>query len=431
MKSLKHFGKSVYSKLMIFIVLVSTVFFTIHNLSILWLLPTKDQSVKTELLKAVPKVFVVDVFTFTLGLVAVLVFLRKLLSNLSSIMELVDRIEKGDLTYRAPVVSSDEMGKIAAALNLMFDQVSSIVKRTQVASTQIASAATQISATIEEQASGASEQAVSITQTSTTMEELAQTSKQIAANAQSVFEATEEALKYAEKGKDSVKATVEAIDTVKKQSKTSAEKIAMLGEKTREINNVLALINEIADQTKILALNASIEAARAGEAGKGFSVVASEIRKLAESVTESIDEIKRIMEDIQVSTSSLVVSTEEEVKLVERGTELANEAEKEISNIVGKIEHIAQSAKQISVATQQEISATDQVSQAMKEISIVAKQSASSTREIAASVEILNKFSSELKEAVSKIKVSPWWKSEENEEAEITNKVVTEDVQTV
>lgn len=431
MKALKNFWKSVYSKLLIFIVLVSAIFFTIHNLSIFLLIPAENQSLKTELLRTIPRVFAIDVFIFTIGLFAVLVFLRRLLSNLDLIMELVDRIEKDDLTYRAPIVSSDEMGKISAALNKMFDRLSSIVKSTQVASAQIASAATQISATVEAQASGASEQAVSIAQTSTTMEELAQTSKQIAANAQSVFEATEEALKYAEKGKGSVKSTVEAINTVKKQSKTSAEKIAMLGEKTREINNVLALINEIADQTKILALNASIEAARAGEAGKGFSVVASEIRKLAESVTESTDEIRRIMEDIQVSTSSLVVSTEEEVRLVESGTELANEAEKEISNIVGKIEHIAQSAKQISVATQQEISATEQVSQAMKEISIVAKQSATSTKEIAASVEILNRFSGELKEAVSKIKVSSWWKSGEEEKAETTDEVATENVQTV
>lgn len=415
MSFIGNIRKSIFLRLAVAFSGMLLVFVTVHSLLFIWLF-NKHSDDPVDVIKILPQLVGFDALMFFLYLAGIFIISEILYLPLRKLMTVVDSIEKGDLTVRASVESDDEIGRVACALNKMLDYLSSIVKKTQIVSNQMASVAVQISTTVENQASGAAEQAASITQTSATMEELAQTTKQIASNTHSVFEATEDALRFAEKGMERVVMTVEAIDSIRKQSKMSTEKIVMLGEKTGEISNVLMLINEIADQTKILALNAAIEAARAGEAGRGFSVVANEIRKLAESVTESTSEIKNIMGDIQVSTSSLVIATEDEVKQIEKGMGLANEADLEIRNIVEKVKQIANAAKQISIATQQEISASDQVASAMREISVVAQQGAVSAKEIASSVELLNRLSQELKEEVSKIKVSKWWAEQEQEQ---------------
>ena len=162
----------------------------------------------------------------------------------------------------------------------------------------------------DEQASGAAQQAAAVTQTSATVEELAQTSKQIADNSQSVAAIAERTLASAEEGMQTVADTAEGIEEIRQSTQVASDRILALGERSQEIGRVLVIIDDIAEQTKILALNAAIEAARAGEAGKGFAVVAEEIRKLADSVTESTSEIGRVVREIQSSSSSLVMSTE-------------------------------------------------------------------------------------------------------------------------
>jgi methyl-accepting chemotaxis protein len=152
---------------------------------------------------------------------------------------------------------------------------------------------------------------------------------------------------------------------------------------------VLSIINNIADQTKILALNAAIEAARAGEAGKGFSVVAIEIRKLAESVVDSTAEISTIMTEIQASANELVLATEQELKQVQEGVDLAHVTGDSLDQILEMIEQTTQSAKEISAGTQQQKSATDQVVKAMKEVASVAQQTAAGSRQVAGAAEML------------------------------------------
>jgi methyl-accepting chemotaxis protein len=427
MSYLKRIKRSISLKSVVAMAAMLIVFVSLHNLLFMYVF-TSVSATKIDWVAAIPRVIGFDALMFLLYLAGSFAILEYLFTNLHRLMGVIDSIEQGDLTVRAAIETEDEIGRIAAAINKMLEHLSSIVKRTQMVSNQMAAAAAQIAATVESQASGSAEQAASIAQTSATMEELAQTTKQIAANAASAYEATEAVLNFAEKGMGQVRQTVQSIEEIRRQSKESAERIAQLGEKTQEIGRVLALINDIADQTKILALNAAIEAARAGEAGKGFSVVANEIRKLAENVTDSTDQIKKIMEDIQSSAASLVVVTEDEVKLVESSTQLAEAADREIQNIVKKIESIADAAKQISIATQQEISASDQVATAMREIAVVAQQGASSAREIASSIDLVNRLSQELREEVSRIKVSRWWNAEESESAASSAQMVMENV---
>jgi len=420
MKLIEAVKRSLSLKSVLLTTLVLLVFVSFHSILFIWMLIDVDNFDIKQILNILPRLVAFDAIFFVFYFLGIFLIQEALFSGLHRLMETIEAVEKGDFTVRAEVRSSDEVGRIANALNATLDKLSAIVKRVQQASGQMAAAATQITLTVESQASGASEQAASISQTTATIEELAQTNKQIAMNAQKVFEATEDVLSYAERGKGIVLKTVSTMENIKNDTQRAAQKIVELGRKSEEIKQVIDFINEIADQTKILALNAAIEAARAGEAGKGFSVVANEIRKLAENVTESTENIKRIVDDVHDNTLQIVSSTESQVHIVEEGARLANEAADEIMKIVEKIEGIANSAKQISIATQQEISASDQVAQAMREISVVAQQSAAAAREIASSVEILKRISSELDHEISKIRVSRWWKKSDKADGTAT-----------
>lgn len=415
MKLFEVIRRSISLKVIVLNVVLILSFTTIHSLGFIMLhsgAEGKKAETITELSYIVPRLVLIDIFVIGLFSFLMFILVKRIFSNLYKIMDVIESIQAGDLTLRIDVKSEDETGRISDAFNRMLDTLASIVKKVQITSNHLNSAASQITLTVESQASGAAEQAASISQTTATIEELAQTNKQIAGNAHHVFEATEDALSFAEDVKASVFKTVETINEVKDETRKAVQRIVELGRKSEEIKNVVNMINEIADQTKILALNAAIEAARAGEAGKGFSVVANEIRKLAENVTESTEDIRKVMEEIQNTTSSIVNQTNNHARLVEESVQSAKEASEEIMKIVSKVEAIANAAKQISIATQQEISASDQVAQAMREISVVAQQSAAAAKEIASAVEFLKKVSADLNAEISKVRVSNWWQKE-------------------
>jgi methyl-accepting chemotaxis protein len=194
----------------------------------------------------------------------------------------------------------------------------------------------------------------------------------------------------------SVANTAEGIAEIRTSAQAASSKILALGERSQQIGRVLVIIDDIAEQTKILALNAAIEAARAGEAGKGFSVVAEEIRRLAESVTESTQEIDKIVREIQASAASLVVSQERSSLKVDEGGELARRTAEALERIVQQVEETTDAAKQISIATQQQRSASDQVVVSMREVAHVSAQSAGSSRQIQAAIAELDRLADSL-----------------------------------
>jgi methyl-accepting chemotaxis protein len=190
--------------------------------------------------------------------------------------------------------------------------------------------------------------------------------------------------------------TSEGIEDIRTTTQASSDRILALGERSQEIGRVLVIIDDIAEQTKILALNAAIEAARAGEAGKGFAVVAEEIRKLADSVTESTQEIGRVVREIQASTSQLIMSTERAAKKVDEGKDLASSTAQSLDTIVVQVEETTDAAKQISIATQQQRTASDQVVLSMKEVAQVSQQAAETSRQISAAITDLNHLADSL-----------------------------------
>ncbi|MDO9557555.1 MAG: HAMP domain-containing methyl-accepting chemotaxis protein [Coriobacteriia bacterium] len=295
----------------------------------------------------------------------------------------------GDIGRKVKCESKDEFGVLARSYNQMLDLIVYLIKQTQESSHRLDQASSEILSATEQQASGAAEQAASISQTTATMEELAATYRQIAENADQVVRMAEASLGSAESGQQAVMNTLSAMEEIKSRSQSSANKILSLGERSQQIGQVLTIINSIADQTKILALNAAIEAARAGEAGKGFSVVAIEIRKLAESVVESTREIEIIMTEIQGAANDLVISTEAELRQVQSGVDLAGVTGDSLEQILDMIEETTTAAKEISAATQQQKSATEQVVSAMREVAAVAQQTAAGSKQVASAAEQL------------------------------------------
>ena len=253
-----------------------------------------------------------------------------------------------------------------------YEEMKRMVQHIRNAGVQISASSGQIRTASEEQATGAAEQSSGVSEVTTTIEELTTTATHIAKNAENVARLAGE--------------TLAGIQEMNTKVSDTARRILSLGEKSQSIGGITKLIDDIAEQTNLLALNAAIEAARAGEVGRGFAVVAQEVRKLAERSSESTEEIRQIINEIQGETNSAIMSIEGSTKWVKKGLEM--------------IEETAKSAKEISIATQQQKFASEQVVQAMREIDSVTKQFVASTRQAAASAAQLSTLSEELKNAI-------------------------------
>jgi len=348
----------------------------------------------------------VGVIAIGVAWIIALIFIgSRFMAPLDMVVGSVQAACQGEIGRKVALESADEFGVLARSYNQLVDLIVYLISQTHESSKRLAQASNEILSATEQQASGSAEQAASISQTTATMEELAATYRQIADNANQVVSMAEASLGSAETGQHAVMSTLSAMEEIKNHSQASANKILSLGERSQQIGQVLSIIDSIADQTKILALNAAIEAARAGEAGKGFSVVAIEIRKLAESVVESTSEISTIMTEIQSAANELVIATEKELKQVQSGVELAHTTGRNLDQIVETIEQTTIAAKEISGATQQQKSATDQVVKAMREVAVVAQQTAAGSKQVAGSAEQLAQIATETSQVGSAFKI--------------------------
>lgn len=325
---------------------------------------------------------------------------------LAKTVTITEEISRGDLTKMVDVTTKDEFGELATAFNRMIENLRELASRIKDAGLKIGSSANEILAASKQQANSAMEQSASVEEVTVTIEELSRTAANISEHSEHVFSAADKMLKSAQEAQARVEGTLTEFRKINQRTKESSQVIIQLEDKSRDIEKVVDLINDISAEIKILSLNAAIEASRAGEAGKGFAVVASEIRKLVERTAKSTASIKDIVSEIKSSVNQSVMAAEESVKGMETQTLLVEKVGDFLHDILKMAEETAELAKQISQATQQQKLGSEQTAKTMRDLSEVVKQTATSTKQASQTAGELSSLAEELKEAVLKFKLN-------------------------
>jgi len=324
------------------------------------------------------------------------VMIRSITRPVRQLLAGTEKIGAGELTYRVPVTTKDEIGELGRAFNRMAEKRQQAHDAMREAAAQVTSASAEILATTTQQAAGAREQAAAVAQTVTTVNEVTQTSDQAAQRAKSVGESVQRNLDIGKAGKKVVDDSLGAMETVKDKVETTAENILMLAEQAQAIGDIIATVNDIAEQTNLLALNAAIEASRAGEHGKGFAVVAGEVKALADQSKKATAQVRQILGQIQKATNNAVLSTEEVTKGVASAIKVGGQAGDTIKSLAETLTETARAVTQIAASVGQQATGMTQIHQAMKNIDMVAKQNIVATRQAAQAAENLNALGAKL-----------------------------------
>ena len=319
-------------------------------------------------------------------------------------VKMAEAIAKGNLTHTIDNFDyhyrKDELGLLVKALVSMKDELNRIMGSIVGFSHQIASASNQLAVSFNEIARDTENQSSQIDQVATAMEEMSATVIEVSNNCQTAARSAMTTQELAVKGGEIVAKAVEWMLVVAETVKSSTAMVETLGKNSDQIGAIVAVINDIADQTNLLALNAAIEAARAGEHGRGFAVVADEVRKLAEKTTKSTKEIAEMIKTIQNDTQKAIASMHEGTKGIEEGVELATNAKKALQQIVSSVEEVTDLVRHISTATEEQSATTNNISANVTDIASIARKTAGGVKHISVASEELNSIAEELKKMV-------------------------------
>lgn len=320
--------------------------------------------------------------------------------------KLADDMTEGHVGKKVETKNAkDEIGRLSTAFNLMSQSMKDLIERITTASDHIASASEQISAASVEMANGAEDQTMQAMQVATAVEEMSATVLEVARNSNDASAAANKAVSVAEEGGNVVMETINGMNRIASSFQESAKTVETLGKNSDEIGEIVSVIDDIADQTNLLALNAAIEAARAGEQGRGFAVVADEVRKLAERTTKATKEIALMIKAIQSDTSGAVESITAGTEEVQRGVEYANEAGNALSQIAEVIYSVNGMIQQIATAAEEQSSATEEISLNVETVATISKKTASGARESSEATSSLSELALGLQDSVSKFKI--------------------------
>lgn len=318
------------------------------------------------------------------------------------VSEVVHNIDNADLNSQFNSSRKDEIGDLQRSFDKFVLSIKNTLLQVSESSAAVASASTQISSSTEELAAGAQEQSSQASEVATAVEEMTKTLGETNQNIRKVADGAKDAKESARKGGDVVGQTISGMKRIAEVVNQSASQVKILGASSDKIGEIIGVIDDIADQTNLLALNAAIEAARAGEQGRGFAVVADEVRKLAERTSKATKEIASMIRQIQSDTNQAVASMEKGTQEVGTGITLAEQAGTMLNDIVGNAQSVADMVGQIAAASEQQSSASEQISKNVEAISTVTQQSASGTQQIARTAEDLNRLTENLQEILGK-----------------------------
>ncbi|MDH4565796.1 chemotaxis protein [Pseudomonas sp. BN414] len=327
--------------------------------------------------------------------------------NQAAILRLLDEIADladGDLTVAA-TVTEDFTGAIADSINYSIDQLRELVETINLTAVQVAAAAQETQATAMHLAEASEHQAQEIAGASAAINEMAVSIDQVSANASESSAVAERSVAIANKGNEVVHNTITGMDNIREQIQDTSKRIKRLGESSQEIGDIVSLINDIADQTNILALNAAIQASMAGDAGRGFAVVADEVQRLAERSSAATKQIEALVKTIQTDTNEAVISMEQTTSEVVRGARLAQDAGVALEEIEKVSKTLAALIQNISNAARQQASSAGHISNTMNVIQEITSQTSAGTTATAKSIGNLAKMASEMRKSVSGFKL--------------------------
>jgi methyl-accepting chemotaxis protein len=331
---------------------------------------------------------------------------KKYLSqSIDTILDGMNKFADGDLTVTLEIKEKDEIGQLYEGFNSAVNNIKSIVLNVTEAVSATASASSQISSSSEEMAAGAQEQSSQTMEVAGAVEEMTKTILETTKNSAIAADAAKNSGLTAKEGGKVVAETIEGMNRIAEVVKKSAETVQLLGKSSDQIGEIIQVIDDIADQTNLLALNAAIEAARAGEQGRGFAVVADEVRKLAERTTKATKEIAGMIKQIQKDTTGAVESMSKGTEEVEKGKALADKAGASLKEIIQGADKVVDVVTQVAAASEEQSSTSEQISKSIEMISNVTQESAAGIAQVSKASEDLNRLTINLQELISRFKL--------------------------
>ncbi|MFH1470002.1 MAG: methyl-accepting chemotaxis protein [Pseudomonadota bacterium] len=305
---------------------------------------------------------------------------RTMVGKLQGFARTTERVAAGDLTVE--VAAHDEADMLLRALGLMLGSLRETNRELRDGVGVLASSASEILATVSQVTASAAETATAVNQTSATAEEVKQTAVLSNQKAKAVQESAQRVTAVSETGRKAVNDTLDGMGSIQEQMESIAESVVRLSEQGQTIGEIIATVNDLAEQSNLLAVNAAIEATRAGEYGRGFAVVAQEVKSLAEQSRQATTQVRAILMEVQKATSAAVMATEQGSKAVAAGLKQAHEAGGSIQALAASVSEAAQASIQIAASSQQQVVGMDQIAAAIANIRQVAAQNLAGTRQL-------------------------------------------------
>ncbi|MGE6758831.1 methyl-accepting chemotaxis protein [Corallococcus interemptor] len=317
---------------------------------------------------------------------------------------LIILVREGDLSRWNTSTEDPQLGPLLEGFGKVIETLRIFVREINEAALRLSSSANQVLAASTQHETSSTEQAAAIHETTATMEELKHASAQIAENAGSVARVAEETLGAARAGRGAIGEFIQAMQQIRSDGVAVADSISKLSKRVERIGTVVEVIDEIADRSDLLALNAALEGSRAGEAGKGFSIVAAEMRRLAENVLESTKEIKNLITEIREATQAAAGAADASKHATESGEKLGAVAAQAVEGILAGVQETSDAARVINLATQQQRTATEQVVASMAEIEDVTRQTTQASKQATGAAAELTQLAGRLAELIKRFK---------------------------